>query len=103
MLLSHFFFSLQKVHLACEDFDLVCFLSLWDGGPAAPENILGVEPDEKEMDVSLPVTYYWDSPYTEAIQGEAPANINPIGLCKHKEGPKTVSSRERLLPCDKLS
>lgn len=66
-------------------------------------NILGIEPAHKETDLSLPVTYYWDSPYTEAIQGEAPASINLTGLCKHREGREIVSSRKRLLPCDKLS
>lgn len=66
-------------------------------------NSLGIEPAQKETDLSLPVTYYWDSPYTEAIQEKAPASINPIGLCKHREGRETVSSREKLLPCDKLS
>lgn len=66
-------------------------------------NILGVEPAQKEMDISLLVTYYWDSPYAEAFQGEAPASINLIGLCKQREEPETVSSRGRLLPCDKLS
>jgi len=50
-------------------------------------SILQVEPAQKETDLSLPATNYCDSPYTEAIQGEGPASINPFGLCKQRVGP----------------
>lgn len=64
-------------------------------------NILGAEPAQKETSISPPATNYWDSPCTEAIQGEALANINTLGLCQQTEGPETTSSAEQLLPCDK--
>lgn len=66
-------------------------------------NILVVEPAQKETDLSLSATSYWYTPHTGAVQGQAPANINPLGLCKQTEGSETVSSGERLLPCDKVS
>lgn len=58
--------------------------------------ILGGEPAQKETDISLPATNYWDSPNTEAIQGEAPANINPLGLCKQREGARDYELRREI-------
>lgn len=99
-----FFFSYRKYTWPVKIF--ILFASCLSGMGALLQQRTDEYPGgraQKEMDLSLLVTYYWDSPNTEAIQGEAPASINPIGLCKHREGPETASSRERSFPCDKLS